>query len=125
MPTFASATASRACWRRKSPPATDAPRYPPLGRLGAERDVLARPHQLAEGPDGRCDLARRVCPAGAAQPDLRIVALPPAIAGIGGAGARLSADDDHSEPCRRPARNWTLQGQEGRDVRAVESGHRR
>ena len=39
-----------------------------------------------------------------------IVALPPAIAGIGGAGARLSADDDHSEPCRRAARNRTLQG---------------
>jgi hypothetical protein len=47
------------------------------GGVGRGRDVLARAHQLAEGPDGRCEVARRVCPAGAAQPDLRGLPVPP------------------------------------------------
>jgi predicted TIM-barrel fold metal-dependent hydrolase len=56
-------------------------------------------------------VARRVCPAGAAQYDLRGLAVSPATVGTGGAGARLPADDDHPEPCRRTARHWTLRGQ--------------
>ena len=32
-------------------------------------------HQLTEGTDGRCEVARRVCPAGAAQSNLRVLEL--------------------------------------------------
>jgi len=64
-------------------------RHPPFGGLGPQRELLARPHQLAEGPDGGRHLARRVCPAGAAEADLRSLALPPATAGAGRSGARL------------------------------------
>ena len=39
-------------------------------RHSVQRDVLARPHERDEGPDGRCDLAGWVCSAGAAEPDL-------------------------------------------------------
>ena len=40
------------------------PRHPPFGGLGPQRNVLTRPHELAAGPDGRCDLAGRVCSVG-------------------------------------------------------------
>ena len=50
-PIYASATAWHASWRRRSRPATAASAASAIG-LGRERNVLARSHERAEGPDG-------------------------------------------------------------------------
>ena len=71
----------------------------------ASENVLARSHELVAAPDGRCDLAGRVCSAGAAEPDLRGLVVPSSADGVGRFGARVPTDDDHSEPCRRTARD--------------------
>jgi hypothetical protein len=53
------------------------------------------------------------------------VAVPPSASGAGGSGARVPADDNHLEPCRRTARHRPVRGQEAGKVRSVEGRHRR
>src|SRR6202035_5711148 len=63
----------------------------------------------AAASGARPQIPRGLCPARAARPQLRILAIPPAIAGCDRPCPRLPRHHDHPEPCRRGPRRRPLQ----------------
>ena len=116
-----SETRSPGFWRPDRRRQRPLSRHPPLRRLGCQRCVSQGAHQSAQGPDARSDLARWVRAAGAAQPDLRGLALPSPADRTRRPRPRLPANHNHPQPCRRATRHRALQGQKGRNLCAVEA----
>ena len=107
--------------RRRRPLSRD----PSFGHLGCKQCAGEGAHRSAKRTDARSDLAGWICPPGAAQSDVRGLALPSSTARTCRSRPRLSADDDYPQPCGRSGRHRTLQGQGSRNLRAMEGRHRR